>query len=161
LTLELIMDLLLWRHAEAEEISAKQSEDMLRPLTPRGLKQAQRMAKWLDQHMPEGTRILCSPAMRCESTVAALRRKYKICPELAPDGKPQAILDLSHWPSARTPVLIVGHQPILGQVIANLMEMPEQGVSVRKGSVWWLRNRVRIDTQSTVVHCVQSPDMLW
>jgi phosphohistidine phosphatase len=155
------MDLLLWRHANAIDASGDQTEDMLRPLSPRGIKQSQRMAKWLDQHMPDGMRILSSPALRCESTVASLRRKYKLCPELAPTGDVQALLDLAQWPDARTPVLIVGHQPVLGQVIAQLLGMPTQELSVRKGSVWWLRNRIRLDTQSTVLHCVQSPDMLW
>jgi phosphohistidine phosphatase len=155
------MDLLLWRHAEAWDASEDQPEDMLRPLSPRGVKQAQRMAKWLDQHLPDSVRILSSPALRCESTVASLRRKYKLCPELAPDGGAQALLDLAQWPDARTPVLIVGHQPTLGQVAAQLLGLPNQGLSVRKGSVWWLRNRVRLDIHSTVLHCVQSPDMLW
>jgi phosphohistidine phosphatase len=155
------MDLLLWRHAEAFDADEEQPNDMLRPLTPRGIKQAQRMAKWLDHYLPEGVRILSSPALRCESTVAALQRKYKTCAELAPDGAAQALLKLAQWPNARTPVLIVGHQPILGQVIAQVLDMPEQSLSVRKGAVWWLRNRVRMETQSTLVHCVQSPDMLW
>jgi phosphohistidine phosphatase len=155
------MDLLLWRHAEAWDASDQQPHDLLRPLTPRGTKQAQRMAKWLDQHMPEGVRILSSPALRCESTVAALHRKYKLCPELAPDGTARGLLDIAHWPDARTPVLVVGHQPILGQVIAHVLGMAEENLSVRKGAVWWLRNRVRMDAQSTLVHCVQSPDMLW
>jgi phosphohistidine phosphatase len=155
------MDMLLWRHAEALDTNADQPDDMLRPLSPRGIKQAQRMAKWLDQHMPEGMRILCSPAVRCESTVMALRRKYKLCHELAPDGNVQAMLELAQWPDARTPVLIVGHQPTLGQVAALALSLPLHELSVRKGSVWWLRNRVRLDTRSTVLHCVQSPDMLW
>lgn len=154
------MDLLLWRHAEAWDASDEQPDDLLRPLTPRGIKQAQRMAKWLDLNLPEGVRILCSPALRCESTVSSLQRKYKVCPELAPDGNVQTLLELAHWPDARTPVLIVGHQPILGQVVAHVLGMPEQSFSVRKGAVWWLRNRMRQDAQSTLVHCVQSPDLL-
>jgi phosphohistidine phosphatase len=155
------MDLLLWRHAEALDASEDQPDDMQRPLSARGIKQAQRMAKWLDQHLPDGVRILSSPALRCESTVATLRRKYKLCPELAPDGDAQALLELAQWPDARTPVLIVGHQPTLGQVAVELLGLPTQGLSVRKGSVWWLRNRIRLDIHSTVLHCVQSPDMIW
>ncbi len=155
------MDLLLWRHAEAYDATPEHPDDMLRALTPRGIKQAQRMAKWLDQHLPEGTRILCSPALRCESTAAALGRKYKLCPELRPEGDPQALLALAQWPDARTPVLVVGHQPTLGQVAAQLLEAPAHTLSVRKGALWWLRNRVRMDAQKTLVHCVQSPDMLW
>jgi phosphohistidine phosphatase len=155
------MDMLLWRHAEALDASDAQPDDLLRPLSPRGVKQSLRMAKWLDQHMPEGVRILTSPALRCESTVMALKRKYKICPELAPDGDISSILEIAHWPDAKTPVLLVGHQPVLGQTIAQLLGWPAQNISVRKGSVWWLRNRVRFDEQSTLIHCVQSPDLLW
>jgi phosphohistidine phosphatase len=155
------MDIIFWRHAEAIDCNSDQPDDLLRPLSHRGIKQAQRMAKWLDRYLPEGARILCSPALRCESTVATLSRKYKICPELAPDGKAQDMLDLAHWPDARTSVLIVGHQPVLGQAIAEALSLPAAGLSVRKGSVWWLRNRVRVDAQTTLVHCVQSPDMLW
>ena len=159
------MDLLLWRHAEAYEITDEQRDDLKRPLTPRGKNQAQRMAKWLDQHLPDGVRILCSPALRCESTAAALGRKYKLCPDLKPEGDAQALLELAQWPDARAPVLIIGHQPTLGLVAAQLLQAPGttlgQGLSIRKGSVWWLRNRVRMDAQQTLVHCVQSPDVVW
>lgn len=154
------MDLLLWRHAEAFDTDAAQPDDLRRPLTPRGFKQALRMAQWLDQHMPEGVRILSSPALRCESTAAALKRKYKLCPELAPDSSAQALLTLANWPEAKSPVLIVGHQPILGHAISHAMGMGEVDLSVRKGALWWLRYRVRDGVGSAFIQCVQSPDML-
>ncbi|HCL86559.1 MAG TPA: histidine phosphatase family protein, partial [Comamonadaceae bacterium] len=45
-----MMDLILWRHAEA--IEARDGEDDLqRALTPRGEKQAARMAAWLDRQL--------------------------------------------------------------------------------------------------------------
>jgi phosphohistidine phosphatase len=154
------MDLLLWRHAEAFDIDTEQTDDMLRPLTPRGAKLAQRMAQWLDQHLPDHVKILSSPALRCESTAAALGRKYKLCPELSPSSNPRALLDLVLWPDARMPTLVIGHQPTLGAVVAQLLEAAEHPLSVRKGSVWWLRSRIRADTLTTLVHCVQSPEML-
>jgi phosphohistidine phosphatase len=155
------MDMLLWRHAEALEPAEAQFDDLKRPLSPRGLKQAQRMAKWLDEHMPDGVRILSSPALRCETTVMTLKRKYKIYPELGPQADVASVLELVNWPHAKAPVLLVGHQPVLGQVIAQLLGWPEHGLSVRKGGVWWLRHRVRLDEYSTLVHCVQSPDLIW
>ena len=45
---------------------------MQRVLTPRGRKQAERMATWLESQLPQGTRILSSPAVRAEQTVRAL-----------------------------------------------------------------------------------------
>ena len=69
------MDLIFWRHAEANELQDG-GEDIDRALTTRGEKQAARMASWLDRHLPEGARIISSPARRCEQTVLALGRKY-------------------------------------------------------------------------------------
>ena len=42
------MDLIVWRHAEASEVQADE-DDMLRALTPRGKKQAERTAQWLER----------------------------------------------------------------------------------------------------------------
>ena len=76
------MDLILWRHAEAQEWT-QGCDDMARRLTSRGEKQAARMAGWLDRQLPDNTRILVSPARRTEQTASALGRKFKIRPELA------------------------------------------------------------------------------
>ena len=74
------------------------------------------MAAWLDRQLPEGTRIVCSPARRCEQTVLALGRKYKLRTELAPDTTPDALLAAAGWPNGKSVVLMVGHQPSLGPV---------------------------------------------
>ena len=153
------MDLILWRHAEAEE-AAPGDNDAERQLTPRGEKQAQRMAQWLERQLPESTRILSSPARRCEQTVLCLGRKDKVRDELSPDGQAEQLLNLVHWPAQNTPTLLVGHQPWLGQILALALNVPESGLSVRKGSVWWLRSRQRDGLAQTVLMCVQSPEFL-
>jgi phosphohistidine phosphatase len=153
------MDLILWRHAEAQEPEGDMS-DMDRQLTRRGDKQAMRMSAWLDRQLPEGTRILCSPAIRTEQTVLALGRKYKLHDELRPGASPEQLLQLAGWPSAKAPVLIVGHQPTLGETIARLLGMAEGECSVKKGSVWWLRSRERDGQLQTVVLTVQVADLL-
>ena len=157
------MDLILWRHAEAEDLTdthADPAGDLKRSLTPRGEKQAARMAAWLDRQLPEGTRIFVSPARRCEQTAMALNRKFKLRQELAPDGSPSALLTLAQWPLAKTPTLIIGHQPVLGQTIAQLVGLTENDCPVKKGAVWWLRNREREGLSQTVVVTVQSPEIL-
>ena len=90
------MDLILWRHAEAE-VLREGSDDLARSLTPKGERQAARMATWLDGHLPEGTRILCSPARRAEQTVLALGRRYKLREELAPNAQLDEVLRLIRW----------------------------------------------------------------
>lgn len=151
------MDLILWRHAEAEdEIEGR--DDMKRALTGRGEKQAARIAAWLDRQLSEGTRILSSPARRCEQTVMALGRKYKTREELAPEATATDLLELAQWPDARQAVLLVGHQPVLGETIAHLLGLQHGSCAVRKGAVWWLRTRERDGHAQTVVVAVHSPD---
>ena len=153
------MDLILWRHAEAEE-PQEGHDDLARSLTQRGEKQAARMAAWLDRQLPEGLRVLASPARRTEQTAAALGRKFKMRAELLPGGTPQELLDLVQWPRAKGAVLVVGHQPVLGQTIAQLMGLQAPDCVVRKGAVWWLRQRQRLDESKTLLLAVQSPDLL-
>jgi len=153
------MDLILWRHAEAEDEAAS-GGDLQRALTPRGERQAARMAAWLDRQLGETVRILCSPALRCEQTVLPLGRKYKIRDELAPDAPPEAILAEAQWPDAKQPVLIVGHQPTLGQAAAKLLGMKPHELTIRKGAVWWFRSREREGGEQTVLVASLSPDMV-
>jgi phosphohistidine phosphatase len=154
-----MMDLILWRHAEAEDPSDG-VDDLARSLTQRGEKQAARMAAWLDRQLPEGLRVLASPARRTEQTASALGRKFKMRAELLPGGTPQELLELAQWPRAKGTVLVVGHQPMLGQTIAQLMGLEAPECVVRKGAVWWLRQRQRLDQSQTVLIAVQSPELL-
>jgi phosphohistidine phosphatase len=156
------MDLILWRHAEAEEspADAQGGNDLERSLTPRGEKQAARMAAWLDRQLPERARILVSPARRCEQTALALGRKYKIRAELGPDAPPSQLLELVQWPVNKLPILVIGHQPTLGQTIAQLLGLQESECAVKKGALWWLRTREREGGLQTVVVTVQSPELL-
>lgn len=151
------MDLILWRHAEAEERREGLAE-LDRALTSRGEKQAARVAAWLDRVLPEGARILCSPARRCEQTALALGRKYKVKGELAPDGTAQQLLEAAQWPDSRHPVVVVGHQPVLGEVLGGLLQVEGGHCPIRKGAVWWLRTREREGELQTLVVAVQPPD---
>jgi phosphohistidine phosphatase len=153
------MNLILWRHAEAVE-TGEGGEDMARALTPRGEKQAARMAAWLDRQLPDATRILVSPSRRTGQTAMALGRKYKICAELSPGCSAAQLLELVQWPQAKNTVLVIGHQPTLGQTIAQLMDLTESECAVKKGAVWWLRSRERGPSFQTVVVTVQSPELL-
>jgi phosphohistidine phosphatase len=153
------MDLILWRHAEAFDPQEGQN-DLHRCLTPRGEKHAERMARWLDQQLPEGTRILSSPAVRAEQTVQALKRKYKVRDALAPGATVSDVLESAGWPQARHPVLLVGHQPYIGAVVAHLFGMGTEPVAIRKGAVWWLRHRQREGQDQTVILSVMTPEKM-
>jgi phosphohistidine phosphatase len=153
------MDIVLWRHAEAVDWQ-EGCDDLDRALTARGYKQAIRMAEWLDRQLPESTRIFTSPARRCEDTVCRLDRKYKLHENLLPESSPDEILASVQWPAAKGTVLLVGHQPMIGQIIAQSLGLKDSTCAVRKASVWWLRSRGRDGVRQTVLVAVQSVDML-
>ena len=150
------MDLILWRHCEAEP----GEPDLGRRLTSKGLKQAERMAQWLDTHLPDTCRVLVSPADRAQQTAVALRRKFKTVPELMPGATVAAVLAAANWPDSREPVLIVGHQPTLGAVASFLLSGEEAYWSVRKGAVWWLSNRAKEGGAAVVLKVVVAPDFV-
>ena len=150
------MDLILWRHCEAEP----GEPDLGRRLTSKGTKQAERMAEWLERHLPDSCRILVSPADRAQQTAIALQRKSRTVPELAPGASVTAALAAANWPDSREPVMLVGHQPALGMIASFLLSGEEAYWSVRKGAVWWLSNRVRDGGAAIVLKVVIGPDFL-
>ena len=153
------MDLILWRHAEAVE-PREGGDDLERALTTKGERQAQRMGDWLNQRMAHSTRILVSPALRCQQTAKALGRKFKTLAELDPEGNGEALLKAARWPDASEPVLIIGHQPTLGFVASYLLSDQPQAWAIKKGAVWWVRGRQREDRAQVILQAVQSPDCL-
>ncbi len=153
------MDLILWRHAEAFEMREVQ-DDLDRALTPKGERQAQRMAAWLNRQLPSSTRVLVSPARRAQQTAAALERKLKTAPSLAPDATVDALLQAVRWPDAREPVLVVGHQPTLGLAMAYLLSGQAQAWPVRKAGVCWLRARERDGVLQVVLQAALAPELL-
>ena len=150
------MDLILWRHCEAEP----GEPDLGRRLTSKGAKQAERMAEWLERHLPDSCRILVSPADRAQQTAIALQRKSRTVPELGPGASVTAALAAANWPDSREPVMLVGHQPTLGMIASFLLSGEEAYWSVRKGAVWWLSNRVRDGGAAIVLKVVIGPDFL-
>jgi phosphohistidine phosphatase len=150
------MDLILWRHAEAEP----GEPDLGRRLTAKGIKQAERVAAWLDVHLSDTTRVLTSPADRAQQTALALKRKFRVVPELAPGAAATDVLAAAGWPDSREAVLVVGHQPTLGEVAALLLAGQELPWSVRKAAVWWVSNRVRDGTPGVVLKVVVGPDFV-
>jgi phosphohistidine phosphatase len=153
------MDLILWRHAEAFDAEPGQ-EDLQRSLTPKGERQAQRMAEWLNQRLADSTRILVSPALRCQQTVAALGKKARTVPQLAPDAGLAALIEAARWPESAVPVLVVGHQPTLGLLASSLLTGELFPLAIKKGAVWWLRNRDREGLAQVVLQAMQAPDCL-
>lgn len=150
------MDLILWRHAEAED----GAPDLDRRLTAKGARQAERMGAWLDRHLPPDTRVLASPAVRAQQTARGLKRRFRVVEELGPGASAAAVLAAAGWPDRREPVLVVGHQPTLGEVAALALTGGEAAWTVRKAGVWWLEGRSRGGEWSVRLKLVIAPELL-
>ncbi len=150
------MDLILWRHAEAEETLP----DHARKLTARGQKHAARAAEWLQQRLPSRFRVLASPAERTRQTALSLGVAFRTVPSLAPGASVAEILGAAEWPDRKGAVIVVGHQPDLGRVAAYLISGSTGDWTVKKGGIWWLTNRVRNDEAQVVVRAIIAPDLL-
>jgi phosphohistidine phosphatase len=153
------MELILWRHAEAEDGRIDLS-DAKRRLTEHGEEQAREMARWLKTYLPKRCRILVSPTQRTEQTVHRLQLTYEIEPKVGVGGTAQELLKLAGWPLAERAVLIVGHQPTLGEVAALALTGKTAAWPVKKGAVWWLSHRERDGIAQTQLKAVINPNFL-
>ena len=139
------MELILWRHADAED----GYDDLARKLTPKGRKDAERVAKWLLRHLPAGFEVVASPAARAQETAAALKAGIRTEPRLAPGASVNDILKAAAHGRA---VVVVGHQPDLGRAIAHLVARNQAEWRLKKGALWWI--------EDDLVKAVVSPDLL-
>jgi phosphohistidine phosphatase len=145
------MDLILWRHADAED----GAPDLARALTPKGRKQAARVAQWLLQHLPKDFELIASPAVRAQQTAEALNCTIKTVNQLAPGASPASILKAAGWPERKGTVVLVGHQPDLGCTAAQIVAGRPAEWRIKKGALWWLSNG-----DEAIVRAVVSPDLL-
>jgi len=129
------MELILWRHAEAED----GVPDAARKLTPKGVKQAKKIAKWLNARLDDPVRVLASPAVRAQETAQAVGLAIETKEELAPGSSAAKILRATGWPKAEGAVIVVGHQPTLGQLAALILTGKEAGWNIKKAALWWFQ----------------------
>jgi phosphohistidine phosphatase len=147
------MELIVWRHAEAED----SSPDVARKLTTKGEKQAQKMASWLKERIKKPARILVSPAVRTQQTGTALSAKFETSTEVGIGASAERILRAAGWPDAKGTVLVVGHQPTLGQLAATLLTGQESDWEIKKGAVWWFSTSVEGSDPVTALRAMITP----
>ena len=151
------MDLILWRHAEAEEGNGILT-DPERRLTQRGEKQARQVARWLQSRLPRKLTILASPTERTRQTAHALGLAYEVEPKVGAGATATAVLAAAGWSDRDGTALIVGHQPTLGRVAALLLSGHEDDWTVKKGGIWWFGSRDRGGRSEIILRAVINPD---
>lgn len=147
------MEVILWRHCDA----APGVPDESRTLTPRGLRQAEAMARWLLSRLPADCRILVSPALRAQQTVQALDRAFVTDRRLASGVEPEDVLDAIGWPDAGGTMLVVGHQPTLGRAASLMLDGEAEDRAMRAGEALWLSTAEDAGSHATLVRSM-APD---
>lgn len=123
------MNRVFWRHAEA----GFAYEDLARPLTARGMRQAERTADWL---RAQGVNfpVFCSQALRGQQT-ASCYGEAEIIAGLNPDNGFMPVWQALDALTVRDAV-IVGHMPWIGAAIARYMD--GQSPMVGYSELFWL-----------------------
>lgn len=150
------MELILWRHAEAED----GFPDEERPLSQQGHQDAKNMAIWLIKRIPTDTIILASPAKRAQQTAASLALPFVTCEKIAPGASGSDILVASEWGFSKKTVLVIGHQPALGMAASLAIMHKPYYWCIKKGAIWWLTKRMLSEDQETIIKSVMTPELL-
>lgn len=160
-----ILDVIFWRHAHAKPTQDDQ-DDLERPLSGKGEKQAKQMAAWLKPRLNKDVIVLSSPALRTVQTVNALGMEYEIEHTLRPGADVDTVLEvisryLDATPDGGEPkqILLVGHQPWVGQTIGRMLGVHD-GVEVKKGAVWWLHSDSQAGSPQFRVFASLCPQLL-
>ena len=128
------MQLILWRHAEAHG----GMPDAERKLTARGKREAKRVANWLRKRLPEDATILVSPAVRAQRTARELTRRFQTAAAVGLNASPKSILEAAGWPHHEGTVVVVGHQPTLGETAALALTGAPAPWQLEKGALIWI-----------------------
>lgn len=153
-------DIVLWRHAHAEQ----GVPDLHRALTPKGQKQAKRVAHWLHERLPATAVIYASPARRAQETALALAhlgaREFVTGDEFSPSTRVDAALGALRSTDPTRTVVVVGHQPTLGELASRLLGAGVDDWPIRKGAVVWLAGREVDDRSHVVLRAAITPDLV-
>ncbi|MDN3559371.1 phosphohistidine phosphatase SixA [Vreelandella neptunia] len=126
-------DVLIMRHGEA----APGYPDQARRLTPRGELEAEKMARWLAEHVAAGElgmpRIYASPYARAQQTAQrlcdALETSFETLDFITPDDSPRAVSDWLLEQPEGAPIMLVSHMPLVGDLAGLLVEgSPAKGI---------------------------------
>lgn len=159
------MELILWRHADAGDSVDDPEQDFNRRLTDRGRRQAVRVARWLESRLPERCLVISSPARRARETAEALGMKIRIDERLAPGTSGADLLEAAGWPDGQGEtkprhVLIVGHQPSLGEAFSLALCARAERWTVKKGALVWLASRAAGDESAAYLRAAVGPDLV-
>ena len=143
----------LVRHAHAGSRSAWDGDDLDRPLSPKGRRQATGLAEQLADHRI--ARVVSSPFARCTETVEPVADHAGVSVErdgaLAEGAEPDAVVELLAA-GAEDGVVACSHGDVIPKVLRLLLAQgleTDAGALSQKGSLWILDHDGRRFTRGT------------
>lgn len=119
------MQVFIMRHGDA---ALEAASDSVRPLTLCGCDESRQMASWLSDQALDIERVLVSPYLRAEQTLATVREALKlpesvdVLPELTPGGDSASVacyLQALAQQGIKS-VLVISHLPLVGYLVSEL-----------------------------------------
>ena len=159
-------ELYIMRHGIAADRDAASTDDAKRPLTSEGKQKMCEIAAGLVHAGMELDWIVSSPLVRAAETaeivgeVVGSKTPHDFCDALKPGGAPEALIAFLAKRPTRRRVLVVGHEPDLGDLAARLIGAGRNAhLPLKKGGcclitfnifppklpgmlVWWLPPRI-------------------
>lgn len=133
------MEIILWRHAEADD---NYVDDLNRALTQKGREQAEITAEWLANRLPDNYLLLSSQAKRAKQTAAYLSEPL-VDAIFNPGNSAVKVKNQLNQliKEYNRPLVLVGHQPFLGQVASLYKRGDSMSQPVKKSGIYWLKER--------------------
>lgn len=130
--------LIVMRHAKAA-VESTNGTDFGRALTPRGREDASRIGAWLQEQVPDVGLALSSPALRTRETLLGVMSAWRgdVAPppvRWEPEMYLAALPELLSLVAGETtrPLLLVGHNPGIGELVMHLIGHQALAVDPRK-----------------------------
>jgi len=151
------MIIYIMRHAEAVE-GSDTLHDEWRYLTEKGRKTAECIGTTIVEYGRKPRLTLTSPLTRAVQTAeivavqACRKNKVVSCEHLVPGGDISKLISHLHTCKDAKRVLLVGHEPQLGELVTTMLDSTDVEVSLKKGACVALE--LNTDTQ-------EKADFLW
>jgi phosphohistidine phosphatase len=140
------VEIFIIRHAKAgDPDDTKWPDDTQRPLTRAGAREFERVAERLRRWRPDVDMVLSSGWTRAWQTAEILRAcarwpkpaRTKLLETHSAGGVAPLVQLLAEQPGDAR-IALVGHQPVLGLLVADLCSDASARIVMRKGAVAWL-----------------------
>jgi phosphohistidine phosphatase len=116
------MRLYIARHGQA---SFNAENDHARALTPTGIQETERLFNAHRQEFEQMDHIWVSPLVRAQQTAGILSghdaKRIETTAVLTPDEEPESVVQALESISLRASVLLVSHQPLIGELVSLLV----------------------------------------